>query len=164
MCHTFNGNPWDQLCTEFISLMLKSYPGLLAGGVFLNSEIPMTSPFKAAPTLAVGFSLEIWLFCCCMPGFLSQNAGTLHGAVLGNAAWLCSLCSTVLCLMKLPLSCESEPTPKLTDLWVGKITALWYCGASSQTLSKGGDPKNTFSSRKVALGLLFCCFLQWAFC
>lgn len=116
--------------------MLHSSPGLLAGGVFLNSEISMTSPFRVAPALAVGFSLGIWLFCCSMPGFLSQNAGTLHGAMLGNAAWLCSLYSMVLCLKKLQLSCESEPTPKLTNLWVGKITASWCCGATGQTLSR----------------------------
>lgn len=116
--------------------MLKSNPGLLAGGVFLNSEIPMTSAFKVASTLAVGFSPGIWLFCCSVPGFLSQNAGTQHGAMLGNGAWLCSLYSMVLCLMKLQLSCESEPTPKLIDLWGGKITAPWCCGASSQTLSR----------------------------
>lgn len=96
----------------------------------------MTSPFKAAPTLTVGFSLGIWLFCCSMPGFLSQNAGTVCGAVLGNAAWLCSVYSLVLSLMKLQLSCESEPTPKLSDLWVGKITVSWCCGASGQTLSR----------------------------
>lgn len=96
--------------------MLQSNPGLLAGGVFLDSEIPMTSLFKVAPTLAVGFCLGIWLLFCPIPGFLSQNAGTLHGAVLGNAAWLCPVYSLVLCLMKLQLSCESEPTPRLTGL------------------------------------------------
>lgn len=146
--------------------MLPCNPGLLAGGVFLDSEIPMTSPFKAAPTLAVAFSLGIWLFCCSMPGFLSQSAGTFHGAGLGNAAWLCSVYSLMLCLMKLQLSCESEPTPKLIDLWVGKnhsFMVLW-CQCPNPEQTKGDGPKNTFSSRRVVLGLFLCCFLQWAFC
>lgn len=89
--------PWDQLCLGFISLKLQSNPGL-TGDVCLDGDIPMASPFKAAPALAVaslgGFSDSV------AP---CQNAGRLHGAVLGNAAWLCSLYSLVLCLMKLQL-------------------------------------------------------------
>lgn len=48
--------------------------------------------------------------------------------------------------------------------WKNHSFMVLWCQCPNPEQTKGDGPKNTFSSRRVVLGLFLCCFLQWAFC